>query len=104
MSSKTKMKLSIPDLFTSSKVDPMLMTSDNMAKAEILGNFFSRVFVKEPPWTWDLNAEDKPPVTEHVSIEITRGYTEEDQQTQQTLNWKGSFSMETWINQCDIQE
>ena len=66
------MKSSIPDLFTSSKVDPMLMTSDNQVKAELLGNFFSRVFVKEPPWTWDLNVEGKPPVTEHLSIEITK--------------------------------
>ena len=72
MSSKTKMKSSIPDLFTPSKVDPMLMTSDNQVKSELLANFFSRVFVKEPPWTWDLNVEDKPPVTEHLSIEITK--------------------------------
>ena len=68
MSSKTKLKSSIPDLFTSSKVDLMLKTSDNQLKAELLGNFFSSVFVKEPSWTWDLNVEDKP----HLSIEITK--------------------------------
>ena len=66
------MKSSIPHLFTSSKVDLMLKTSDNQLKAELLGNFFSSVFVKEPSWTWDLNVEDKPTITEHLSIEITK--------------------------------
>ena len=74
VSSKTKMKSSIPDLFTSSKVYLMLKTNDNQIKAELLGNFFSSVFVKEPSWTWDLNVEDKPTITEHLSIEITKEF------------------------------
>ena len=69
------MKSSIPDLFTSSIVDLMLKTSDNQLKAELLGNFFSSVFVKEPSWTWDLNFEDKPTITEHLSIELTKEVT-----------------------------
>ena len=59
----------------------MLKTSDNQVKAELLGNFFSSVFVEETS-TWDLNVEDKSTITEHLSIEITGGKTEEDQRTQ----------------------
>ena len=50
----------------------MLKTSDNQLKAELLGNFFSSFFVKQPSWTWDLNVENKPTITKHFSIEITK--------------------------------
>ena len=72
VSSETKMKPSIPDLFTSSNNNPTSMTNVDQVKAEPLGNFFSSVFVKEQSWTWDLNGEIKPKITERLSIEITK--------------------------------
>ena len=72
VSSKTKMKPSIPDLFTSSNNNPTSMTNVNQVKAELLGNFFSSIFLKEQSWTWDPNGEIKPKITERLSIEITK--------------------------------
>ena len=66
------MKPSIPDLFTSSNNNPTSMTNVDQVKAELLGNFFSSVFAKEQSWTWDLNGEIKPKITERLSIEITK--------------------------------
>ena len=60
VSSKTKLKPSIADLFISSKADPNLMTNDDQTKSELLGKFFSSVFLKEPQWIWDQTDEDNP--------------------------------------------
>ena len=75
MSSKTKLKPSIPDLFISSKADPNLMTNDDQTKSELLGKFFSSVFLNEPQWTWDLTDEDKPIVSERLTIDVTKEIT-----------------------------
>ena len=64
VSSKTKLKPSIPDLFISSKADPNLMTNDDQTKSELRGKSFSSVFLKEPQWIWDLTDEDKPIVSD----------------------------------------
>ena len=65
------MKPSIPDLFTSNN-NTTSMTNVDQVKAELLGNFFSSVFVKEQSWTSDLNGEIKPKITKRLSIEITK--------------------------------
>ena len=36
------------------------MVTDENEKADIFGQFFSSVFVKEPEWTWILDHEEKP--------------------------------------------
>ena len=33
--------------------------------------------MKEPPWTWDLNVDDKPTVSEQLTIEITKEVIQE---------------------------
>ena len=71
VSSKTKLKPSIPNLFISSKADPNLLTNDDQTKSELLGKFFSSV-LKEPQWTWDLTDEDKPIVSERLTIDVTK--------------------------------
>ena len=70
VSSKTKLKPSIPDLFISSKADPNLMTNDDQTKSE-LGKFFSSVFSKERQWTWDLTDENKHIVSERLTVDVT---------------------------------
>ena len=72
VSSKTKLKPSILDLFISSKADPNLMTNDDQIKSELLGKFFSSVFLKEPQWIWDLTDEDKPIVSERLTIDVSK--------------------------------
>ena len=72
VSSKTKLKPSIPDLFISSKADPNLMTDDDQTKSELLGKSFSSVFLKEPQWIWDLTDEDKPIFSEQLTIDVTK--------------------------------
>ena len=71
VSSKTKLKPSMPDLFIYSKADANLMTNDDQTKSELLGNIYSSVFLKEPQWTWDLTDEDKPLVSERL-IDVTK--------------------------------
>ena len=72
VSFKTKLKPSIPDLFILSKADPNLMTNDDQTKSELLGENVSSVFLKEPQWTWDLTDEDKPIVSERLTIDVTK--------------------------------
>ena len=72
VSSRTKMKPPIPELFISLKADPNLMTNDDKTKSELLGNFFSRVFLHETQWTWDLTDEVKPIVSERLTIDVTK--------------------------------
>lgn len=62
---KTKLKESVPNLFTSKKTDPNKMTENNIEKAELLGKYFSDVFVKEPDWTWNLTQEKERIPKEH---------------------------------------
>ena len=69
-----KLKLSIPDLFISTKAHSNLMTNDDQTKSELLGKFFSSVFLKEPRWTWDLTDEDKPIVSERITIYVTKEF------------------------------
>ena len=70
VNSKTKLRPSIPELYTSPKSKDM--TSDDKGKAEILGKFFSSVYVKEPDWSWNLDNQEKPIITEELKLEITK--------------------------------
>ena len=72
VSSKTKLKPSIPDLFIFAKADPNLMTNDDQTKSELLGKLFSIVFLNEPQWTWDLTEEDMHIVSERLTIDVTK--------------------------------
>ena len=52
INSKTKMRSAIPELYITCKPDKKKMTNDNREKANILANYFSSVYTKEPEWTW----------------------------------------------------
>jgi len=52
ISRKTKMQSRIPDLYNSENESSK--TKSETEKAEVLGKFFSSVFIKEPDWIWDL--------------------------------------------------
>ena len=41
-------------------------------KANILGNFFSSVYVKEPDWSWILHDEDKSDIKEDLRLNLTK--------------------------------
>ena len=72
VSSKTKLRSSIPSLFTKEH-DPNKLTNDDQGKADILGKFFSSIFVKEPGWIWILDENDRPGITIPLQLSISRG-------------------------------
>ena len=49
------------------------MTNDDQGKADILGKFFSSIFVKEPDWIWILDENDRPGITIPLQLSISRG-------------------------------
>ena len=54
------MRSPIPELFTDSKQDPQKTTNIDSKKANILGRFFSSVYLKEPDWTYVFSDDEKP--------------------------------------------
>ena len=72
INSKTKLRSSIPNLYTTKKPDADKMTTDDHQKANILGEYFSSVFVKEPGWSWILSEEEKPNVKKEPRLDITK--------------------------------
>ena len=72
VSSKTKLRASIPNLNMPSKADPNKMTTNDQEKAEVLGRFFSNVYTKEPDWTWMFDNETKPFIKEELNVKITK--------------------------------
>ena len=60
INTKTKLRPTIPELYTTIVTDPSKMTNNGSEKAEVLGKFFSSVYTRESEWTWVLNDEDKP--------------------------------------------
>ena len=72
INSMTKLRSSIPNLYTTKKPDADKMTTDDHQKANILGEYFSSVFVKEPDWSWILNEEEKPKVKKELRLDITK--------------------------------
>ena len=72
VTSKTKLRGSIPNLNKSSKADPTKMTINDQEKAEVLAKFFSNVYIQEPDWTWILDDEKKASVKEELKIQITK--------------------------------
>ena len=48
------------------------MTNKDREKANILGNFFSSVYTKEPEWTWILDEDEKPRIRKELKLEITK--------------------------------
>ena len=73
VSSKTKLRSSIPSLFTTKEHDPNKLTNDDQGEADILGKFFSSIFVKEPDWIWILDENDRPGITIPLQLSISRG-------------------------------
>ena len=73
VSSKTKLRSSIPSLFTTKEHDPNKLTNDDQGKADILEKFFSSIFVKEPDWIWILDENDRPGITIPLQLSISRG-------------------------------
>ena len=70
---KNKLRSSIPSLFTTKEHDPNKLTNDDQGKADILGKFFSSIFVKEPDWIWILDENDRPGITIPLQLSISRG-------------------------------
>ena len=73
VSSKTKLRSSIPSLITTKEHDPNKLTNDDQGKADIQGKFFSSIFVKEPDWIWLLDENDRPGITIPLQLSISRG-------------------------------
>ena len=71
VNSKTKLRSQIPELYTSKQEKASETTSDDSQKANILGDFFSSVYVKEPDWIWVLNEESKPNIREELKLDIS---------------------------------
>ena len=72
VNSKIKVRSTIPELYTTSKPDPNKITKNDHEKAEVLGKFFSSVYVKEPEWTWVLDDDDKAIIKEELKLDITK--------------------------------
>ena len=72
VNSKIKVRSTIPELYTTSKPDPNKITKNDHEKAEVLGKFFSSVYVKEPEWTWVLDDDDKANIKEELKLDITK--------------------------------
>ena len=72
VNSKIKVRSTIPELYTTSKPDPNKLTKNDHEKAEVLGKFFSSVYVKEPEWTWVLDDDDKANIKEELKLGITK--------------------------------
>ena len=68
VNSKTKINATIPEL--GCEKNPNNKAKDDAEKAEMLGKYFSSVYVKEKGWTWDLNCA-KSPITV-FNFEVTR--------------------------------
>ena len=71
INSNVKMRSAVPELYTTNKPDPQKMTNNDQ-KANILGNLFSAVYVKEPGWTWILRDEDKPEIKGILKLKLTK--------------------------------
>ena len=69
VSTKTKMRSKIPDLYYNDDEDPEFMTSNDQEKADTLGNFFSSVFTNEPEGTWEL--PNRPEIRYRLKLSIT---------------------------------
>ena len=72
INSKTKIRDAIPELFTTSDENTKKMTNDDRKKADILAEYFSGVYTREPDWTWDLQNEDKHHIHVDMNIELTK--------------------------------
>ena len=73
MNTKTKLRSSIPNLYTTKTSDAdYIMTTDDHQKANISGEYFSSVFVQEPDWSWIPNEEEKPNVKKELRLDITK--------------------------------
>ena len=66
------MRSAVPDLYTTEKADPQKVTTNDTEKANVLGSYFSSVYIQEPDWTWILSDEDKPKITEGMKLDITK--------------------------------
>ena len=68
---QTKLKEAVPHLYKNKKQDVNFMTTCDSEKAEVLGRYFSDVFVKEPDWSWDL------PVVKDLGYQLEINITKE---------------------------
>ena len=62
------MKSSITELKNSTNK----MASSDQEKANMLGEYFSSVFVKEPIWSWNLYESEKPNNRKRLQVKITK--------------------------------
>lgn len=65
---KTKVKESVPDLYTERAPDKVAET--DLEKAELLVKHFASVHIKEQGWTWDLK-DEKRSANDSFNIQIT---------------------------------
>ena len=72
INSKTKLRSTIPDLYTSNDLDKQKMTKNDHEKSNKLAEYFSTVYTTEPDFSWVLQEEEKPIIKEKLDIVITR--------------------------------
>ena len=72
VNSKIKLRAAIPELYTTSTADHTKMAISDQEKADVLGKFFSSVFVREPEWTWVLNEDHQPEIREELEIQLSK--------------------------------
>lgn len=67
---KTKLRLSIPDLYVHEKAGGQM--ENDFEKAEVLKKIFSSAFVEDLNWTWMFKEEERPYTKHYLSINITK--------------------------------
>ena len=72
VNSKTKVRATIPELYATNKPVPDRMITNDHEKANVLGKFFSSVYVKEPERTWILDDEGKANIKEELKLDIIK--------------------------------
>jgi len=71
INSRNKLRSSVPDLVIDEKHPEHTATKD-VDKANVLGRYFSKVFVREPEWLWVLDEHEKSSAAEEIDINFTK--------------------------------
>ena len=70
VNSRSKIQSSVADLVADVNHPNKKVTEDS-DKAEVLGAYFSEVFVNEPDWVWVMNESEKPTIVEELNMNFS---------------------------------